>query len=1286
MFNKSIIAMAVAVGFAGTAAHAGQNTIKTYGWQKKVNYVINADTQTQTDQSGRSRYVVQLIDAPAALHAAERLDHAKRDTKFARIAATPQKAATKVSEALKTAELQTYRQTLARNQSSFKSAAGKLLGRSLTPKLNFDIAYNGMVLELTPTEAEQLLTVPQVVRVIKEVPSKLMTDIGPQHIGAGNIWDGSATGITAKGEGMIMGVMDTGINTDNRAFAATGDDGYTVTNPLGSGNFLGDCTSNASLCNDKLIGVYSYPEITDTYDGIRPASGEDYNGHGSHTASTSAGNVLLDVPVLMPSQGTQVGDGVASGTVLPRISGVALHANIISYQVCGLEGCSPSLTIASVEHAIEDGVDVLNYSIGPNGGVQGDPWSSPEILAFLSAREAGMVVAMAAGNDGPSAHTVGNVAPWGISVAASTHERIWSHELTGSGANGEVLQTVEGLGDVFTSQSVPNLLSVATEVVYAGDYQDRNGNSLALCDQAINFRDPVRTTLAGKVVVCDRGDIPLVDKVTNMYFAAGVIIRNTPDSNQNLVNARYSLPSMLIDQADGETLLTWMRATDTPKVSISAATAKYDSAGADILAGFSSRGPYRNVPELMVPHISAPGVDIYAAYADEKPFDPAFEAQPADFAFLSGTSMATPHVAGAAVLLSQLHPDWTPAELQSAMMLSANDVVLKEDGVTPATVFDAGSGALRIDQAAKVGLVMDVPIEDYKSADPAQGGDPTTINYPALFNSQCMTTCSWERTFRATRNGSWSVSTTGDVDGLRIKATPEMFEATEGQSITITFTANVASRVGENWSFMRVNLTPADSSPVLSMPLAIKPMLVSVPSVISSDYFWSEGELSLPGLRFRYPDDVLVTSTPLVKATSYQLEVAEDSTSGTPFDDVNDGTVVQFFDVTEGNADVRIIVGDSSAQDIDLFVGLDSDNDGKPSVVELTAACATEANIGEECRLNLGEGHYWLMINNYLGSGTAKDTVRIDLVNKSTGNALDTLTTVDNAGVQPYDEVSANMNWFGEMSEGIYYGEMNILDRDSASTTRALANTHVVINRVAPEVMVNVTANDISRGQMAKVTVTVPGNPTPEELTYTLTLATIADVAISHVSESTQQLSHSDKSMSITLAAGASSSTVDLDVAPLTATTGEFAVYWSLDSSKAGFSVQEGSFMLANSNEAPTLAVPAQLSADMGTQLTLNMLGEDSNDDQLTYTLVQLTGPAINIVHDGGSEALLTLPVVDADQVATFKVSVSDGEFTQSANVSLNVVHTTEESNGGGSLSWGAILLGLLGLRRKMQN
>lgn len=1301
MFNKSIIALAIAAGTSGMV-HAGNQDVKTFGWQHKVNHVINAELAAPADSEGRSRYIVQLVDFPTVMHASQLMQ--KKGSSALRVkAGAGAKPSQKMSAALRTPALTNYRAQLRQHQSAFMANARQAIGRDLNPSMAFNLAYNGMVVSLTEDEANKLLNQPQVMRVIKEVPSQLMTDNGPDHIGAAGIWDGTETGIAAKGEGIIVGVFDTGVNTDNRAFAATGDDGYTVINPMGSGNYLGDCQANSALCNDKLIGVYSFPDITDDYDGIRPANGEDYNGHGSHTASTAAGNVLRDVDVLAPSRGP-VGDGTPVGTVFPQISGVAPHANVISYQVCSNSGCYPSLTVASVEQAIEDGVDVINYSIGPSGGFQGDPWLEVEQVAFLSARQAGIFVAQAAGNDGNGGRssTTGNNAPWATIVGAVSHKRIWTHPVEGtSSASGDLPEFDGYAGIRLDGGAVDRPLNAVIEpkeVVYAGDYTDRYGNNLALCDIQVASYDPVARDLHDKVVICDRGDVPLERKVRNLPYGfnfangfvsvAGVIIRSTASSEQNMVSINYTRPTALINRYDGDDLMTWLRdaqaAGDTPMLTIGAAVPKYLNNVANKLASFSSRGPYARQQELLVPHISAPGVEVFAAYSDEQPFH-GNNGAPSDFQFLSGTSMASPHVAGAAALMQQVHPDWTPAEIQSAMMLTADTQVTKNDdgaGDVTAGLFDTGAGALRLDRAVQAGLIMDIPIDDYMAVSPHVAGDYPSLNMPYLANINCPGSCTWTRTFKATKSGSWSATTLGNAEGVSTSISPANFEVEAGETVTVKITANIAQRATEDWSFLHVALTPSDSSPTLTMPLAIKPMIADIPKTVSRDYFWSKGVANIPGLRFRYPNDAFVTSTPLLKATSHNLELTSDSDNSSPFDDVNDGTAMFFIDI-EQSSDLRVVVGASHSDDIDLFVGLDSNGDGTPQVIEITQVCATVANVGESCGFNAGEGRYWVLAHNYEGSGADKDEVRIDVILDSVATKHQTMANLTGDNLEPYEVTSLDLDWMNDLDNGVYYGQVELFDRTSATGARSMGVSQVQLNRTMPTATVSVIQPELSRAQVAEMSVMVPANPTPEELSYIVTLEMDASLQIDSASSADEAaVSTNTNGFSVTLPAGSEGATVMVKLSQANATTGEFPINWNLTSDKAGFDDLQGTAMLSNSNHAPVLSVNQNIDADMDTSMQLNINGSDEDGDALSYSMVQTSGPTVAIDLSQNGVASLQLPNVDQDRKATFTVTVSDGEFSQSEEVNMTI-RKPDTSGGAMGFGLGLGLLALAGLRRK---
>ena len=336
-------------------------------------------------------------------------------------------------------------------------AASATLGRALEPRFVYEHALNGVALDLTPAEAATLAGMPGIRAVTPDFERRTMTDRGPTWIKAPSVWSG-ATGVASRGEGVVVGVIDSGINPTHVSFAATAS-GFTHTNPKGA--LLGWCATpaNAGVCNNKLIGVYDF--VSGGASGTA-AFTPDPDGHGSHVAGTAVGN-----PVTTTIDGAPV-----------NLSGVAPRANLIAYRGCGStasdRNCGPnsgSQLLAAINRAVADQVDVINYSIG---GLPSDPWLTvggavnSDEEAFLAAREAGIVVAAAAGNDGPAPGSLGSPAnaPWVLGVASVTHDR---------GGAGDRLASTSARGPVTPMGALkPDLAAPGVAIRAAG----RTGNSL----------------------------------------------------------------------------------------------------------------------------------------------------------------------------------------------------------------------------------------------------------------------------------------------------------------------------------------------------------------------------------------------------------------------------------------------------------------------------------------------------------------------------------------------------------------------------------------------------------------------------------------------------------------------------------------------------------------------------------------------------------------------------------------------------------------------------------------
>jgi subtilisin family serine protease len=664
---------------------------------------------------------------------------------------------------------------------------GKKLNRAPRVIHRYKAALNAITIRMTQDEAIKLVGMEGITHIERDFLAQPDTDRGPTFIGAEPVWDGSGTGVpAAQGEGVIVGIIDSGINGQHPSFADIGGDGYDHTNPNGPGTYFGECFRTPDLvCNDKLIGRYNF---TDAQPGAAVSS-EDVDGHGSHVASTAAGNVLNAVPVVNA-------EGNASGvTNIGRMSGVAPHANIIAYRVCA-PNCAISDSIKAIDQAILDGVDVLNESISNQPG---SPWNSSKALAFLNARAAGISVAISAGNSGPGFGTAATAvnAPWNAGVAALSHDRaIPAKTLTDFSGGSTSLATLEGRA--VTSGYGP------ANIVYAGNFSNGDFNP-AQCLTAF----PAGTWTNGEIVVCDRGTIARTQKCINVRNggAAGCVLANITGGASDIADDAHVIPAIHISAAHGNALKTWLASGSGHRATITESGAwSIDPARGDIMAAFSSRGPYTGF-DFLAPNVAAPGFAVYAA-----------SRSPEQYAFLQGTSMASPHVAGAMALIRQV-TTWSDAEILSALMSTGQRTVLKQDGVTPANSFDYGAGRIRVNLAAIAGLILDESAANFQAADPALGGDPKTLNVASMVNRDCRGKCSWQRTVKATTSATWIAGSSGDM-GISVE--PASFTLAAGESQTITVTADVSALGLFDWYFAALTLTPDVSEvPVTTMPVVV---------------------------------------------------------------------------------------------------------------------------------------------------------------------------------------------------------------------------------------------------------------------------------------------------------------------------------------------------------------------------------------------------------------------------------------------------------------------------------
>ena len=557
--------------------------------------------------------------------------------------------------------------------------------------------FSGASLVLSGDKIDQVARLAGVTGVYLDEMQSLDTENSPGFIGAPVVWS-DLGGQESAAEGTVFASLDTGIWPEHPSFSDPDPLGNSYPAPpiaglpCEFGNTVWNPDDDPFTCNNKLIGAYAFVDTYKAVIGLLPEefdSARDDNGHGTHTASTAAGNAGVPASIL--------------GSNLGTVSGVAPRAHVIAYKVCGDAGCFNSDAMAAIEQAILDDVDAINFSIG--GG--SDPYADIVSLAFLNAYENGIFVARSAGNSGPGLDTVSGRAPWVTTVAASTQNRSFRGTLH-----------LEAGGDTLDLEGVSITNDHTGTVVLAADFGD------ALCLNPF----PAGTWTNDEIVVCERGVIARVAKSYNVaQGGAGGLILYNPIA-QDLVPDNHFVPSIHIAHAAGSALLDFVAdhfgATITGTITGGMAT----SSQGDLMAGFSSRGGPNQTLGISKPDIAAPGVEIMAG---QTPLPATvIGGTPGQlFQVVSGTSMSAPHVAGAALLLKDLHPEWTPGQIKSALMTTASPEVMKEDGITPADSFDYGSGRLDLTRAAAPGLTISAPASEFINHE----NDLWNSNYPSIY-------------------------------------------------------------------------------------------------------------------------------------------------------------------------------------------------------------------------------------------------------------------------------------------------------------------------------------------------------------------------------------------------------------------------------------------------------------------------------------------------------------------------------------------------------------------------
>ncbi|KAK3150290.1 hypothetical protein QOZ80_3AG0231310 [Eleusine coracana subsp. coracana] len=540
---------------------------------------------------------------------------------------------------------------------------------------SYSHVLNGFAARLSDAEAEALRNKDGCIRLYPEEFLPLATTHSPGylglHLGKDGFWSRSGFG-----RGVVIGLLDTGILPSHPSFNDAGL-------PPPPKKWKGACEFKAIAggrgCNNKVIGARAFGSAAVN----STAPPVDDAGHGTHTASTAAGNFVANADVR----------GNAHGTA----AGMAPHAHVAVYKVCTRSRCSIMDIVAGLDAAVKDGVDVISFSISAAGAGTAFSYDLVAIAAF-KAMERGIFVSAAAGNEGPAPGTVCNGAPWMLTVAAGTMDRAIRTTVT------------LGNGDRLDGESLyqPRSNHTALPLVVPSDSPDCS----ALVEEEVR----------GKIVLCESRSITEhveQGQAVAAYGGAGMILMNKAAEGYTTFADAHVLPASHVSHAAGLKIAAYAKSSShkhnpTATIASRGTVITGSTSPSPSVAFFSSRGPNKASPGILKPDIAGPGMNILAAWAPSE-MHPQFADNDVALRFFmeSGTSMSTPHLSGIAAIVKSVHPAWSPAMIKSAIMTSSNADGIKDEQYRRASFYAMGAGYVNPARAVDPGLVYDLRADDY---------------------------------------------------------------------------------------------------------------------------------------------------------------------------------------------------------------------------------------------------------------------------------------------------------------------------------------------------------------------------------------------------------------------------------------------------------------------------------------------------------------------------------------------------------------------------------------------
>jgi subtilisin family serine protease len=601
--------------------------------------------------------------------------------------------------------------------------------RQRVPEAQWGYAYrivlNGVAALIPEDQVEEVARWPEVARLAPIRPNRLFAepvtppplDVSNPLMGAPALWE-AVGGPENAGRGIKIGIIDSGVDFSNPMFHDP-----TLVPPPGFPK--GDLT----LANSKVIVAKVIPSLQDLNNrNVNPGhfTAQDLVGHGTHVAAAAAGN-FVDL------RGTP-------GARPVTLSGVAPKAFIGSYRVFAPNAATDNV-VKAIEEAVADGMDVINISFGSISlGPSEEP--DPQVEAVENAVAAGVIVCVAAGNFGPDRASISSpgTAPSAITVGAVTN----AHD----GFTPGQLRVVQ----VTSPEPPPNFVRIVG--VRANRFPDSLVVPVVDADLLDNGRldgggygcNPLPSALVrDRALLVQRGNCLILTKAFNAWVsgAAALIIYNSQEAGDVIDAvplAGQFLPTLFLPRSSGLALknLVATNATNGRETIIALTPASEPlvfERQPHVLLEQSSRGPTPTRLLLIKPDLVTIGGGSYGPAQDDDPrgenrfprpdpgsLQPTLY-DPSGYVFTSGTSFAAPRVAGAAALLKQLHPDWSPADIKAALMTTAaRPTGLNEVGL--ARVMDRGAGLVDLEAARRVLTLVDPPSHSFGSV---VVGTPTTL-------------------------------------------------------------------------------------------------------------------------------------------------------------------------------------------------------------------------------------------------------------------------------------------------------------------------------------------------------------------------------------------------------------------------------------------------------------------------------------------------------------------------------------------------------------------------------